>query len=179
VPAWGAVGYGGAVLVQNAGITRTSVSHAALLVGATPVLVALLAAARKRRLGPPAAWTGFAVSFAGVTLVAAGGGEGATLPGDGLVLASLGVSAAFVVAQPGLLEGRDPVAVSAVQFLAAAVVALPVAVLTEGPPPPLAGAARAPPWRPPPAWPSWAPWAPTPCSPTARPGSRPRPPAPS
>ncbi|HKP99844.1 MAG TPA: EamA family transporter, partial [Actinomycetes bacterium] len=36
VLAWGAVGYGGSILVQNAGITRTSVSHAALLVGATP-----------------------------------------------------------------------------------------------------------------------------------------------
>jgi O-acetylserine/cysteine efflux transporter len=139
VLAWGAAGYGGAILVQNAGITRTSVSHAALLIGATPVLVALTAAARERRLGPPAAWTGFAVSFAGVALVAAGGGGGATLSGDALVLASLGFSAAFTVAQASLLQGRDPVAVSAVQFLAAALVALPVAVFTEGPPPPLAG----------------------------------------
>ena len=139
VLAWGAVGYGGAILVQNAGITRTSVSHAALLIGATPVLVALLAAARERHLGPPAAWTGFAVSFAGVALVAVGGGGGATLPGDALVLASLGVSAAFTVAQARLLQSRDPAAVSAVQFLAAALFALPVAVLAEGPPPPLAG----------------------------------------
>lgn len=139
VLAWGAAGYGGAILVQNAGITRTSVSHAALLVGATPVLVALTTAARERRPGPPAAWTGFAVSFAGVALVAAGGGGGATLSGDALVLASLGFSAAFTVAQASLLQGRDPVAVSAVQFLAAALVALPVAVVTEGPPPPLAG----------------------------------------
>src|ERR1022692_949348 len=44
VAAWGAAGYGGSVLVQNAGILRTSVSHAALLVGATPVLVAIIAA---------------------------------------------------------------------------------------------------------------------------------------
>jgi len=139
VAAWGAVGYGGAILVQNAGITRTSVSHAALLIGATPVLVALLAAARERHLGPPAAWTGFAVSFAGVALVAVGGGGGATLPGDALVLASLGVSAAFTVAQARLLQSRDPAAVSAVQFLAAALFALPVAVLAEGPPPPFAG----------------------------------------
>ncbi|HSK37815.1 MAG TPA: EamA family transporter, partial [Actinomycetota bacterium] len=53
---WGAVGYGGSILVQNAGITRTSVSHAALLVGATPVLVAVLAALRHRRLARPVAW---------------------------------------------------------------------------------------------------------------------------
>ena len=73
VLAWGAVGYGGSILVQNAGITRTSVSHAALLVGATPVLVAVVAAVRHRRMARPVAWTGFAVSFAGVAFVAAGG----------------------------------------------------------------------------------------------------------
>src|SRR5271165_6092132 len=40
----GAVGYGGSVLLQNMGVQRTSVTHAALLVGATPVLVAIMAA---------------------------------------------------------------------------------------------------------------------------------------
>src|SRR5512132_2703076 len=50
VLAWGAVGYGGSILVQNAAITRTSVSHAALLVGATPVLVAVMVAVRDRRV---------------------------------------------------------------------------------------------------------------------------------
>src|SRR5215469_9619469 len=33
----GAAGYGGSVLLQNLGIERTSVTHAALLIGATPV----------------------------------------------------------------------------------------------------------------------------------------------
>ena len=70
VLAWGAVGYGGSILVQNAGIARTSVSHAALLVGATPVLVAVIAAVVHRRLARPGAWAGSALSFAGVALVA-------------------------------------------------------------------------------------------------------------
>jgi O-acetylserine/cysteine efflux transporter len=131
---WGAVGYGGSILVQNAGITRTSVSHAALLIGATPMLVAFLAAARNRRAARPVAWAGFAVSLGGVGLVAAGGGGGATRTGDALVLVSLLFSAAFTVAQARLLPGRDPVAVTAVQFLAAAAVALPVAAVTEAPP---------------------------------------------
>jgi O-acetylserine/cysteine efflux transporter len=134
VLAWGAVGYGGSILVQNAGITRTSVSHAALLVGATPVLVAGVAAVQHRRAAPPVAWTGFGVSFAGVALVAAGGGAGATITGDALVLASLAFSAAFTVAQARLLRGRDPVAVTAVQFVGAALMALPVAAVAEGPP---------------------------------------------
>jgi O-acetylserine/cysteine efflux transporter len=139
VLAWGAVGYGGSILVQNAGITRTSVSHAALLVGATPVLVAVVAAVQHRQAAPPVAWAGFAVSFAGVALVAAGGGAGATLTGDALVLASLAFSAAFTVAQARLLCGRDPVAVTAVQFVGAAFDALPVAAVIEGQPAAAAG----------------------------------------
>jgi O-acetylserine/cysteine efflux transporter len=134
VLAWGAVGYGGSILVQNAGIARTSVSHAALLVGATPVLVAVIAAVRHRQVARPVAWTGFAVSFLGVALVAAGGTGGTTLAGDGLVLASLLLSASFTVAQARLVVGRDPVAVTAVQLLAAALAALPVAAVTEGVP---------------------------------------------
>jgi O-acetylserine/cysteine efflux transporter len=139
VLAWGALGYGGSILVQNAGITRTSVSHAALLVGATPVLVAVIAAVWHRRVAYPVAWMGFAVSFVGVGLVAAGGG-GATFTGDGLVLASLVVSASFTVAQARLLPGRDPVAVTAVQFLMAALATLPVAAVTEGTPAAAGGA---------------------------------------
>ena len=134
VLAWGAAGYGGSILLQNAGLTRTSVSHAALLVGATPVMVAVIAALRHAAVARPVTWAGFALSLAGVGLVAAGGGGGATLTGDGLVLASLIFSASFTVAQARLLPGRDPVAVTAVQFLAAALAALPVAAATEGVP---------------------------------------------
>src|SRR5882757_5612242 len=67
--AWGAIGYGGTIFVMNAGVMRTSVSHAALLVGATPVLIALIAAARLRTVSRPAVWAGYAVSLAGVGLV--------------------------------------------------------------------------------------------------------------
>jgi O-acetylserine/cysteine efflux transporter len=135
VLAAGALGYGGSVLLQNAGISRTSVTHAALLIGAVPVLVAIIAAVWHRTVARPVAWSGFALSLGGVALVTAGGGGGgATLAGDGLVLASLILSATVTVAQGRLLTGRDPVAVTAVQFLGAALGALPVAVLTEGAP---------------------------------------------
>ena len=134
VLAWGALGYGGTVLVQNAGITKTSVSHAALLIGATPVLVAIVAALWRRTVARPVAWAGFVLSLIGVALVAGGAGGGATAGGDGLVLLSLLISATFTVAQTGLLRGRDPVAVTAVQFLAAACAMLPVAMASEGMP---------------------------------------------
>ena len=141
VLAAGALGYGGSVIVQNAGITRTSVTHAALLIGAVPVLVAIIAAVWHRSVARPVAWFGFAVSLGGVGLVTAGGGGGgATMAGDSLVLLSLLLSATVTVAQGRLLIGRDPVAVSAVQFLGAALGSLPVAVLTEGMPTAPAGA---------------------------------------
>jgi O-acetylserine/cysteine efflux transporter len=131
----GAFGYGGSVMVQNAGITRTSVTHAALLIGAVPVLVAVIAAIWHRTVARPVAWFGFAVSLGGVGLVTAGGGgSGATMAGDGLVLVSLLLSATVTVAQGRLLTGRDPVAVTAVQFLGAALGSLPVAALAEGAP---------------------------------------------
>ena len=134
VLASGALGYGGSVMVQNAGITRTSVTHAALLIGATPVLVAIIAAVWYRSVARPVAWAGFAVSLLGVGLVAGGGGGGATMAGDGLVLASLFLSAAVTVAQGRLLNGRDPVAVTAVLFLGAALGALLVVLCTQGAP---------------------------------------------
>src|SRR5215472_12801267 len=135
VLAAGALGYGGSVLLQNAGISRTSVTHAALLIGAVPVLVAIIAAVWHRTVARPVAWSGFALSLGGVGLVTAGGGGGgATSAGDGLVLASLILSATVTVAQGRLLIGRDPVAVTAVQFLGAALGALPVAALSEGTP---------------------------------------------
>jgi len=131
----GALGYGGSVIVQSVGISRTSVTHAALLIGATPVLVAIIAAVWHRTVARPVAWVGFVVSLLGVGLVTVGGGgNGATMAGDGLVLASLFLGAAVTVAQGRLLTGRDPVAVTAVQFLGAAVGTLLVTVFTAGAP---------------------------------------------
>jgi drug/metabolite transporter (DMT)-like permease len=134
VLASGALGYGATVAVQNAGITRTSVTHAALLIGTVPVLVAIIAAVWHRTVARPVAWAGFALSLAGVGLVTGGHGGGASTAGDALVLASLLLSATFTVAQARLLHGRDPIALTAVQFLGAALAVLPFAVVTEAGP---------------------------------------------
>jgi drug/metabolite transporter (DMT)-like permease len=141
VLAWGAVGLGGSVLVQNAGLTKTSVTHAALLIGTGPVLIAVIAAAWHHNVARPLAWGGFAISLGGVAVVAAGPGGGATGAGDALVLASVLIVAAMTVAQGRLLEGQDPAAITAVQFLGAALAALPVAAFTGVPPAPPAGGA--------------------------------------
>lgn len=131
---WGAFGYGGSVLVQNAGLARTSVTHTALIIGAGPVLVALIAALWQHAVARPVAWAGFALSLAGVGFIAGGRGGGATGAGDALVLAATLLASAMTVAQGDLLAGRDPVAVTAIQFAAAAAVTLPFALVTEGGP---------------------------------------------
>ena len=145
VIASGAAGYGLIVALQNIGVKHTSVSHAALLAGAIPVLVALLTTVLGRaRVGIPS-WSGFAVAFVGVGAIGLDGGGQASALGDGLVLLSVLASAVFVVLQPGLLAGRDPVAVTTVQFGAAALAALPFAVGFEAAPtlPPGPGVALA------------------------------------
>jgi hypothetical protein len=77
-------------------------------------------------------WIGFAAALAGVAFIAAHGGAGATFTGDALVFGSLLLSAAFVVVQPTMLAGRDPVALTAVQLAAAAAASAPVALVTDG-----------------------------------------------
>jgi O-acetylserine/cysteine efflux transporter len=132
VAAWGAVGYGAMVVLQNLGVERTSVTHAALIFGAVPVLVAVGAALSGRTVAAPAAWSGFGVALGGVALVAGSGGEASAL-GDAFVLASAVLGAALIVVQGDLLEGRDPVAVTAVQMGAAGLFALVFALPTALP----------------------------------------------
>jgi drug/metabolite transporter (DMT)-like permease len=127
----GAIGYGCSVAIQNAGIARTSVTHASLIIGATPILVAIIVAVWQHAVARPVAWVGFALALGGVGLIAGGQGHRATHDGDLLVLVATVIAASVTVAQGRLLEGRDPIALTAVQFLGATLGALPFAA-TEG-----------------------------------------------
>lgn len=130
----GAIGFGVVIVLQNAGIERTSVSHAAMIVGAIPVLVALIAGGLGQTATRPITWAGYAVALIGIAFVAGASGGGAGPRGDELVLGSAVLSAAFIAIQPRLLAGRDAAAVTAVQFGGGALVALPVAIFTGGVP---------------------------------------------
>jgi O-acetylserine/cysteine efflux transporter len=130
VAAWGAVGFGLVVVLQNLAIPRTSVTHAAVILGAVPILVALTSVAAGRSAAGPSAWTGFALALGGIAMVAGSGGQGSA-GGDLLMLASAVLSALTIVAQSRLLQGRDAIAVTAVQMGSAALVVLPLA-LTAG-----------------------------------------------
>jgi O-acetylserine/cysteine efflux transporter len=130
----GAIGFGGVIMLQNAGIERTSVSHAAVIVGTVPVQVALLAAAVGRSRVRPRTWGGSGLAVGGIALVAGAGSGSSISLGDLLVLASAVLSAGFIAVQPRLLEGRDPASVTAVQFVAGGLVAAPMAAVTGGAP---------------------------------------------
>jgi O-acetylserine/cysteine efflux transporter len=132
----GALGYGGCIVVQNLGLTRTSVTHAALLIGAVPVIVAVLAVFFDGARIRLAAWAGFGLSLAGIAVVAGAGGGDASLTGDGLVLLSVLIGSVFTLVQARMLPGRDVIAVSAAQFLASAALIAPIAAVTEGLPTP-------------------------------------------
>ena len=127
VIAWGVAFYGGCLLLQNLGIELTSVSHAGLIFGSVPVLVAITTAAGGRGVATRTAWIGFGIGFVGIALIAGSGGF-ESLTGDLLVLGSAAVSALYIVGQPRVLAGRDPVAVTSVQMLAGALATLPLAL---------------------------------------------------
>lgn len=128
----GAFGFGAVVLLQNVGIANTSVSHGAIIVGALPVVVAVAAASFGNSAARPLVWLGYVVALLGIVLVAKGGGGGATVSGDMLVFGSVVMSGTFIALQPLVLKGRDASSVTAVQFLAAAAVSLPVALISGG-----------------------------------------------
>jgi O-acetylserine/cysteine efflux transporter len=130
---WGVLGYAGVIMLQGEGIEHTSVSHAAVLGGIVPALVVLIPMVRGARRPSRAVALGLLGAVGGVALVAGGGGH-SSLDGDGLVLLAGVFSAVYIVAQPRWLAGRTPVAVTAVQMAAAAIVALPLALLNESTP---------------------------------------------
>jgi drug/metabolite transporter (DMT)-like permease len=92
-----------------------------------------MAAVRGRSSSTPQSWGGCVVAIAGVGLVAGAGGA-SSLSGDMLMFASALACAGYVVAQPKMLAGRDPVAVTVVQMGAGALVTLPFAGFADGVP---------------------------------------------
>ena len=133
VAGWGVVLYGAVFALQNLGVELTSVTHAALIFGTVPVLVAGLSVARRLSAPRPVTWLGLVVAIAGVGVLTRPAGD-SSLAGDALVLASAVLSALFITTQPRLLRGRDPLAVTGVQMLAGTLATLPVALLFEGAP---------------------------------------------
>lgn len=129
-------------LIQFAGLARTTVSHASLMVGAVPVLLAAGSAIFAHERVTSGRWFALFASMVGAGLIAFGASSGeagnqASLSGDLLVAASLFTSVAWILITQGLMKtGRySPVSASAYVITAGTLMLLVWVVVTEGLPP--------------------------------------------
>jgi drug/metabolite transporter (DMT)-like permease len=110
-------------LLQFQGLEHTTVSHASLMVGTMPVLLAGAAAVFAGERLDWFGWVALFVSTAGVGLVALGGShattgnETPTLAGDLMVLLSLITALAWVLLSQKLMETISPKVVSSYTIL--------------------------------------------------------------
>jgi hypothetical protein len=85
------------------GIAATSVSHAAVIVGIVPLLVALIGRGHGGPQVGRRSWAGYGLAVGGFALVAGSAGGGATTTGDLLVLGSAALSGVFILGTLGTL----------------------------------------------------------------------------
>ena len=114
-------------LMQFHGLDRTTVSHAALMVGTMPVLLAaaavLFAGERLDIIG----WTALVASSIGASLIVLGGHRGPaahgqpSLVGDLMVVASLCLALAWVLLNKKLMLSHSPPVVTAYTIMAGTV----------------------------------------------------------
>jgi drug/metabolite transporter (DMT)-like permease len=113
-------------LLQFHGLAHTTVSHAALMVGSMPVMLAAAAAVFAGERLDAGGWLALFASTAGAALIVLGGSRGAavrgepTLYGDLLVVASLFMSLAWILLNKKLMESHSPPAVTAYTLLCGA-----------------------------------------------------------
>jgi len=115
-------------LIQFHGLARTTVSHASLMVGSMPVMLAAAAAwfapkgSKEERLDR-FGWLAVCGSTVGAALIVLGGSRGVTargepsLAGDLLVLASLVIALAWILLSKKLMETHSPPVVTAYTIL--------------------------------------------------------------
>ena len=110
----GLVGHFGYQLCFVGGVARTSVANSSLIIGATPVCVALAGAALGRERVSWMHWAGAAVSGIGIWIVVGMGAGlgGEHLTGDLLVLASVACWTIYTVGAASLLKRHSPLFVT-------------------------------------------------------------------
>ncbi len=103
-------------LTQFYGLSLTTVSHAALMVGVMPGVLALGATVFAGERLPWTGWLALAGSSAGVALIVLSGrsgGGGASLGGDLLIVLSLGISLAWLLLNQSLVRRHSALQVTA------------------------------------------------------------------
>jgi drug/metabolite transporter (DMT)-like permease len=119
-------------LLQFHGLAMTTVSHAALMVGAMPVLLAAAAAMFAGERLDPIGWVALCASTVGAGMVVLGGSharsgnETPTLAGDLLVIASLITALAWILLSKKLLQTHSAPVVSAYTILSGTLMLLAI-----------------------------------------------------
>jgi drug/metabolite transporter (DMT)-like permease len=126
----GLVGHFAYQLCFIGGLSRTSAANSALILGCTPVAVALLSAAVGQERVRPAHWVGAALSLLGLYLVAGRGVRvsGESLAGDALLLVGVGCWAFYTVFSRPLLERHSPLVVTGYSMAVGTALFVPVAL---------------------------------------------------
>jgi drug/metabolite transporter (DMT)-like permease len=123
-------------LLQFHGLALTTVSHASLMVGAMPVLLAAAAAMFAGEKLDWLGWLALAGSTAGAALIVLGGNRGPaahgqpSLSGDLLVVASLITALAWILLSKKLMQTHSPPVVTSYTILAGTAM---LAVIVLGP----------------------------------------------
>jgi drug/metabolite transporter (DMT)-like permease len=114
-------------LLQFHGLARTTVSHASLMVGAMPVLLAAAAALFAGERLDLFGWLAISASTVGAALLVLGGNRSPavhgepTLIGDLMVLASLGTALVWILLSKKLMRTHSPPVVTAYTILSGTV----------------------------------------------------------
>jgi len=128
-------------LLQFQGLAMTTVSHAALMVGTMPVILAVGASIFAHERLDWIGWLALVGSTTGVSLIALGGGhrgspgQGPTLAGDMLIVLSLLIALVWVLLNKHLMLGHSPLEVTAYGLLAGTIMIAIWVILRDGLPP--------------------------------------------
>ena len=128
-------------LLQFKGLSLTTVSHAALMVGTMPVLLALGATLFADERLDWIGWLALAGSTVGAALIVLGGHESGSagavpsLAGDLLVVLSLIIALGWILMNKNLMQAHSPLAVSAYGVLSGTIMICIWVVAADGPPP--------------------------------------------
>ena len=129
-------------LVQVEGLSRTTVSHASLMVGTAPVVLAVSAFVIFRERMHWSGWTAILVSTVGVALIVLnpvaatpGVGQSPSMIGDLLVMGSLVAGVAWILINKELMTRYPPLTISAYVVLLGTAMMTAWVLATEGMPP--------------------------------------------